>query len=89
MNDSECRDCQHYIQHYGIDEKQIFALFCGHCTYMRAKHKRPNTRACEHFTPAAPVEDSFVSKEYLSKALLEYMLRLDLFPKIQDPPERE
>ena len=31
-----------------------------------------------------PDEKAFVTKEYLSKALLEYVLKLELLPKIHD-----
>ena len=30
------------------------------------------------------MKDAFVTKEYLSKALLEYMLHLELLPQIND-----
>ena len=33
---------------------------------------------------AEPDESKFVSKEYLGKALLEYMMNLELLPKIED-----
>ena len=36
-----------------------------------------------------PDERAFVTKEYLSKLLLEYMLKLDLLPEIQDAGYRE
>jgi len=85
MKDNYCKDCAHFHQHYGLDEKKLFRVFCGHCTAIRRIRKRqPDTRACDLFVPTAPKEDAFVSKEYLSKALLEYMMQLDLLPQILD-----
>ena len=37
---------------------------------------------CENYTPTSPDETAFASKEYLSKALLEYVLKLELLPPI-------
>jgi hypothetical protein len=33
---------------------------------------------------AEPDETAFVTKEYLSKELLEYMMKLELLPEIQE-----
>ena len=82
MQQNTCKNCALYRQHYILNQKKIVQIFCGHCTYGRPKHKRPDAKGCDHYIPSAPTESSFVSKEYLSKALLEYMLNLDLLPKI-------
>lgn len=84
MSNQCCSDCYYYLRHYTFDARKIFRVYCGHCTFIRAKHKHPNAKACEHFIPGSPPEDSFVSKEYLSKELLRHMLDLELLPKIED-----
>lgn len=84
MNDPTCRTCAHYLQHYALGEGRIFRVNCGHCTFPFAKKKPPNSKKCDHYTPGCPGEASFVTKEYLSNALLEYMLRLELLPEIAD-----
>ena len=85
MENNYCKNCAHFHQHYGLDEKKLFRVFCGHCTAIRRIRKRqPDDRACELFVTATPKEDAFVTKEYLGKALLEYMMQLDLLPQIPD-----
>lgn len=49
--------------------------------------KRPDETVCEHYRQGASVESAFVTKEYLSKALIEYVLKLDLLPEIHDMEE--
>ena len=87
MSEQQCKDCEHYLQHYGLDNTKIFRVYCGHCRLAWRKRKKPDTPACPQFSPAAPAEEPFASKEYLSKALLEYVLRLDLLPEIRDTEE--
>ncbi len=82
MNEIFCRNCKHYRQHYAFDQRKLFQVYCGHCTYNRPKGKRPDSEICEHYEHSDSNENAFVTKEYLSKALLEYMLKLDLLPKI-------
>ena len=84
MEEQQCKNCQYYIQHYALDSKKIVRVRCGHCTYPRVSGKQPDAKACENFTEGKSREDAFVSKEYLSKALLEYMTSLELLPKIED-----
>ena len=84
MNDKECKTCQYFKQHYTLDNRKIFCVYCGHCTLQRAKRKRPDSKACEFYIPSPPQEDAFVSKEYLSKKLLQYMLSLELLPEIEN-----
>ena len=83
----QCKDCEHYLQHYGLDKRGIFQVYCGHCRLAWRKRKKPDTPACSQFSPGTPAEEPFVSKEYLSKALLEYVLRLELLPEIRDTEE--
>ncbi len=84
MKQNLCGNCVHYQQHYTFDQRKIFRVFCGHCTYLKVKTKRPYAKGCEHYQENVCGEDVFVSKEYLSKKLLEYMLKLDLLPEIYD-----
>ncbi len=80
--EKQCKECQYYLQHYAFNKRKIFSVYCGHCTYGRPKRKQPDANVCENFIPAAIQEDPFVSKEYLNKELLQYMLRLELLPDI-------
>ncbi len=83
-----CRNCEYYRQHYSIDGRKIFWVYCGHCTASRkVRQRKPDALACQQFAPVPPVEDEFVNKEYLSKALLQYMLRMELLPQIENAPE--
>ncbi len=84
MKENQCQNCQHYLQHYTFDERTIFRIHCGHCTFPRIKTRSPDTAACKNFVPGTPQEDAFVCKEYLSKALLAYMMQLELLPEIQE-----
>ena len=77
-----CKECQHFRQHYGIDQKKVFQVYCGHCVLHIRKKKRPDDKVCEEFLPRTEKVEAFVSKEYSSKALLDYMLQLELLPEI-------
>ena len=57
---------------------------CGHCTCKRVKRKQPDAKACDDYMQKDPQESAFVTKEYLSKVLLEYMMQLELLPEIYD-----
>ena len=87
MENKLCRYCDNYRQHYVMDKRKIFRVNCGHCTIHISKRKKPDTAACEQFVNALPDEDAFVSREYLNKVLLQYVLNLDLLPPIEDLPE--
>ena len=84
MNNSCCGNCSYYLRHYALDKRKIFRIYCGHCTMGRPKKKLPDTKACENFRPGPAQEEAFVSKEYLSKELLQYVLNLDLLPEIEE-----
>ena len=77
-----CNTCEYYRQHYVLDDHHIFQVHCGHCTFSRVKGKKPDSRSCENYKPSDFDETAFATKEYLSKALLEYVLSLDLLPEI-------
>lgn len=84
MENKTCKECVHYLQHYALHGKKIFRVFCGHCTVPPVKTKKPFKPACERFEQGVPDEDAFVSKEYLSKELLRYMMDLELLPEIRE-----
>lgn len=86
MNNLQCKNCQHFLQHYGFDKRKLFRMYCGHCTLSYVKRKRPDTPACTHFTPGPADTEAFATKEYLSKELLQYVLSLELLPEIADAP---
>ncbi len=89
MSEKTCSTCIYFKQHYGLNGKQLFRLYCGHCTYQRIKHKHPHTRSCEKYIRTESDENAFVSKEYLSRKLLDYVLSLELLPQINDTSEDE
>lgn len=84
MMENHCKSCRYFLQHYTLDNRKIFRVYCGHCTFQSPKRKRPDAKACVNFIPGPAQEEAFVSKEYLSKELLQYMLNLNLLPEIQD-----
>ena len=87
MDNHSCDTCAYYRQHYTLDHRKIFRVYCGHCTYQKVKTKRPDSKACNNYLLSESAEKSFVTKEYLSKTLLEYMLGLELLPEIYNIEE--
>jgi len=53
----------------------------------KVKSKRPDAAACDQYSLAKPHEEVFVTKEYLSKELLQYLLNLELCPTIENSLE--
>ena len=84
MSEKYFVECKHFRQHYTFDQRKIFRIHCGHCTMHKAKRKKPDSKACDFFVLSPPQDQAFVSKEYLSKELLQYVLRLELLPEIED-----
>ena len=84
MDQKQCCNCQYFKQHYTFDSRKIFRVCCGHCILSHVKRKHPDDKACEHYVAAPPPEQAFVSKEFLSKELLQYVLSLELLPEISD-----
>ena len=90
MTEPKCNDCLYYLRHYTLDSRKIFRVHCGHCIFGRPMHKLPDAKICKKFISRPPQEEAFVSKEYLSKELLEYVLRMELLPEISiNPMNRE
>ena len=81
-----CKNCVHFRQHYALDKRKLYRVYCGHCVQYPTKRRQPDTKACEYFALSQPDEYAFASKEYLSKELLSYMLSLELLPEIEDAP---
>ncbi|MBP3372265.1 MAG: hypothetical protein J6L88_07035 [Clostridia bacterium] len=79
-----CVSCRYYIQHYALCEEKLIRVYCGHCTYARAKTTRPDKKACMFFEQGTDKEDSFVRREYLSKKLLDKVLSMELLPQIEE-----
>ena len=84
MENQTCRNCEHFRQHYGLDGERIFRLHCGHCVLPRMKNNKPDQIACEKFVQKENKEKDIVSKEYLSKSLLDWIRQLELLPEIQE-----
>ena len=84
MQEKHCLDCKNFLQHYTFNSRKIFRVYCGHCTLTPTKRMKPDAVACEKYLPAPSPKDTFVSKEYLSKELLRYMLSLELLPEIEE-----
>ena len=87
MNNPQCKDCQSYIQHYALIEGKIVRIFCGHCIHKWSRKKRPDAAVCENFIPGPGDSERFVSREYLTKKLLDRILSLALLPEITNATE--
>lgn len=87
MNDPKCKDCQHFLQHYTYLQGKWRWVYCGHCTHLRVRTKRPDAPACENFVQGTPASEAFITKEYLSMELLKYVLSLDLPPAVEEMPQ--
>ena len=79
-----CKNCKFYIQHYGLNSKGLYTVYCGHCSVYPPKKKEPCKKACDRFEPGTPDKDAFATKEYLAKELLKYVLNLPLLPEIEE-----
>jgi len=88
MEDQTCKTCAYYYQHYTFNQRRIIQVCCGHCAYRNPRTRKPDARACEAYVPADR-EEVFASREYLSKALLEYVLKRELLPQIFDAVEQK
>ena len=86
MSEKKCADCKYFIQHYCLNQRKLFRVYCGHCTFSGVKRKHPDGKACGNFVPGPVDVDAFVDQEYLSKELLQRVLSLPLLPKIEEYP---
>ena len=88
MSNQTCNQCRNYLQHYAFSGQKLFRVYCGHCMSPGARRRRPDFPACERFDPRPDDEDIFVTKEYLSRKLLEHLLKMELLPEITDLPDK-
>ena len=84
MNEKQCKSCQHFVQHLALNKRRLFRVYCGHCTLGKSKRKLPDSKACDNYSFGPSLDEAFASKEYLSKELLQYVLRLGLLPEIEE-----
>ena len=84
MKENVCGTCAYFIQHYALDKKSIYKVFCGHCHFGRLRRKTPDASPCENYVKGEPDVNAFARKEYISKELLQYLLHLELLPEIKD-----
>ena len=87
MDGMTCCNCDHYIQHYALKGGRLYRVHCGHCTHARVRRKQPDTPACENFREGETDDKAFVSKHYLTKELLRFVLEMELLPEINDYPD--
>lgn len=87
MDNETCKTCVHFHQHYVLSESRFLRIYCGHCTFLKPKTRRPLSKACEHYAFGPSDEDAFATKKYLSKELVKYLMSLELLPEIEDAPE--
>ena len=87
MCNSQCKDCQFFIQHYAFIEGTLTRIYFGHCTHGRVARKRPDAQTCGHFHPGPADTEIFADKAYLTRRLLERVLSLDPLPEIADAPD--
>ena len=84
VKDKKCKYCSHYIQHYSLSEGRLISVYCGHCTLGRVKRKMPDSNVCTEFQPKTEDSNTFVTKEYLHKKLLDKVLSMELLPPIEE-----
>lgn len=84
MEGNVCSGCVHFLQHYGMRNNKLYRLYCGHCTAVSVKHRRPDAKACANYARGTAEEEGFVTKEYLSHRLLERVLQMELLPDIHN-----
>jgi hypothetical protein len=55
---------------------------------MRHKSKKSYQKICDSFEPGENKEACFVKKQYLTKELLKWVLKMDLLPEIREEVEK-
>ena len=84
MQEHTCINCQYFLRHYIIKNEKVIPIYCGHCTHLKQKNKKPYSKACDLFVEDQKGLDRFVTKEYLTKELLQYFLQMQLFPNLEE-----
>ena len=83
-----CRNCEHFHQHYVIDDQRYMAVPCGHCASPKLKNRKPTQAACAYFSQRSappPHPDRNEVMHFLTKQMLEYILELPLPPEEVTP----
>ena len=81
MEEKTCAMCANYYQHYTLTEHGLVSVCCGHCRVSVQRKTKPDRKACEDFVPGTQNKrELFVTKKYLSKKLLQYILDMELLP---------
>jgi len=75
-----CRNCKFFIQHYILLDGKFKWINRGHCISGKIRDKHAYGKICKNYVYQASVEDRYVDKEYLSKALLQKVPTMDLLP---------
>ena len=75
---NKCGNCTKYIQHYGIFDGKLRKVFYGHCMEKNKCNLDEDSAACNLFVPGDPMDTRMVSKEYLTKELLQKVLSMSL-----------
>ena len=84
METQICKNCVHFRQHYSVSDDHYSELHCGHCSYPRMKHRKPDANVCDYFeqregSAARPDRRSVV--HFLNTRMLEYIMELPLPPE--------
>lgn len=88
MEDRICKNCRHFKQHYTFSENRCHWVDCGHCVKRKGKSRSVWSKGCEFFEQREESVE-LITKQFLSKRLLEYALSLDLPPEITGEPPCE
>ena len=83
MSERKCKECKYFMQHYGLNDGNLFQIYCGHCCYRRIRRKQPDSKVFENFVAGELNEAKFVKKEYLTKELLKQVLEMELLPDME------
>lgn len=83
MKKEMCQNCKYFMQHFILSKGKFCWINCGHCTYAKLRTKQAYAAACTHYEYTEPVEDCYADREYLSKALLQRVLAMDLLPEMK------
>lgn len=81
-NNSQCKDCKHFMQHYVFSDGAFHWAYCGHCIQPKLRSKKPDSKICDHFETKSCDDEPNMTKKYLTKRLLEYFLSLVLPPQL-------
>lgn len=87
MNNETCKTCNHFRQHYSLKDGVLTRVHYGHCTFPRAKQKRPSSKICEHYSPGPADEEIYATQKYLTREMIRHLFELEFFPLAKDVPD--